>query len=203
MNWCLTWQLALVNQLLFLDSAERVNFDFCALGMTIKENDMPTPVRKRTSVVTNSKRLSQALKRKQCTGDHTHANTMGGKIKQCQVYPPAFCELVCREVSAERSQGGTHINAIDATLEINALMSVCGHPSPHAGEDPGIWAEELYAGREFFDDVTGHSLNHGLAVEARKLEMQFFRKMGVYTKVPRSEATSHGRRVITMGTTCV
>ena len=65
-----SWQLALVNQLLFLDSAERVNFDFCALGMTIKENGMPTPVRKRTSVVTNSKRLSQALKRKQCTGDY-------------------------------------------------------------------------------------------------------------------------------------
>ena len=39
---------------MFPDVAERVNFDFCALGMTIEENGMPTPVKKRTSVVTNS-----------------------------------------------------------------------------------------------------------------------------------------------------
>ena len=55
----------------------------------------------------------------------------------------------------------------------------------------------MYAGREFFDDVTGHSFNHGLAVEAMKLEMQFFRKMGVGDKMPRSEANSRGCKVIT------
>ena len=96
-----SWQLALVNQLLFLDGAERVNFDFCALGMTIEENGMPTPVKKRTSVVANSKMLIQALRMKQCKGDHTHANTMGGKIKQCQVYPPAFCSLLQAHVYRE------------------------------------------------------------------------------------------------------
>ena len=35
------------------------------------------------------------------------------------------------------------------------------------------------------------------AVEARNIEMQFFRKMGVYIEVPRSEATSQGCKVIT------
>ena len=84
---------------------------------------------------------------------------------------------MCYGVAAERSHGGAHINAIDVTLEINALMSVGEHPSPHVGEDPGVWEEGLHAGHEFFDDVTGHSLNHGLAVDAKKLEMQFFRKI--------------------------
>ena len=55
-----SWQLALVNQL-FRDGAEHVSFHFCALGMTIGENGVPTLVKKRTAVVTNSKILADAL----------------------------------------------------------------------------------------------------------------------------------------------
>ena len=61
-------------------------------------------MKKRASVVTNSKRLADALRQKQCTADSEHANTMGGKAEQCQVYPDDFCELVCREVKAEKSR---------------------------------------------------------------------------------------------------
>ena len=56
-----SWQLALVNKLLHVDNAERVNFDFCKVGMTITVQDEVLPVKKRTSVVTNSSRLSRAL----------------------------------------------------------------------------------------------------------------------------------------------
>ena len=52
------------------------------------------PVKKRTSVVTNSSRLAKALLQRQCPGAHAHANTMGGRIKQCEAYPNAFFELV-------------------------------------------------------------------------------------------------------------
>ena len=67
------------------------------------------------------------------------------------------------------------------------------HPSPHK-ED--TW-DHLYADMEFFDDTTGKTLNHALTAEARKLDVKFFRKMGVYTKVPRNEARVNGCRVIT------
>ena len=56
----------------------------------------------------------------------------------------------------------------------------------------------MHAGREFFDDVIGQSLNHALAGAARKLERHFFKKMGVYIKVPRGEATSNRCRVTTI-----
>ena len=36
-----------------------------------------------------------------------------------------------------------------------------------------------------------------MAIEARKLEMKFFRDMKVYSKVPRSEAYINGAKVIT------
>ena len=77
-----SWQLALVNKLLHVENAERVNFDFCQLGMAITVQDVELPVKKCTSVVTNSSRLAKALLQRQCSGLPTHADTMGGRIKQ-------------------------------------------------------------------------------------------------------------------------
>ena len=102
-----SWQLALVNKLLHVDSAERINFDFCQLGMEITVQDAVMPVKKRTSVATNSKQLARALLQRQFPGTHTHANTIGGRIKQCEVYPDTSCELVCREVLSERIRTAT------------------------------------------------------------------------------------------------
>ena len=51
-------------------------------------------------------------------------------------------------------------------------------------EDP---LAALYEGADFFDDVTGAPLNKKLATEARRLEIEYFRKMGVYTKVRREK----------------
>ena len=45
----------------------------------------------------------------------------------------------------------------------------------------------LYDNVDFFDDVTGKALDHDRAVEARRLEIEFFRKMKVYTKCRREE----------------
>ena len=65
--------------------------------------------------------------------------------------------------------------------------------TPHDAKDP--W-EELYKDVCFYDDITGYGLEQERAVEARKLEMEFFRKMQVYTKVPRSEALRKGHKII-------
>ena len=63
-----SWQLALVNKLLDVDNAERVNFDICKVGMTIAVQGAVLPVKKRTSVVTNSSRLTRALRQCQWPG---------------------------------------------------------------------------------------------------------------------------------------
>ena len=197
-----SWQLVLMNKLLMTHGARRVTFDFCDLGMKIEENGEWIHVKKPTSVVTNSEELATALEKRRCRGDHAHANTMGGKIKQCQEYPPEFCELVVRTVmeARDKKEGSTRkLNFIgaepqDITPEINCLLSVEKeiHRSPHEEENPGI-----YAGLDFVDDNTGKQLDFKMAVEARKLEMKFFRDMQVYTKVPRSEAYVNGSKVIT------
>ncbi len=47
------------------------------------------------------------------------------------------------------------------------------------------------------DDTTGKPLEHSLAVQARKLEIEFFREMRVYEKAPRWKADEAGCRAIT------
>eukprot|EP00973_Karenia_brevis_P068784 9562873-Karenia_brevis.AAC.1 len=64
------------------------------------------------------------------------------------------------------------------------LQQADGYSSPHDEEDI---LTKWYEHAEFTDDVTGRQLEKGLAIEARIAEMQFFRKMGVYTKVGRDK----------------
>ena len=64
-------------------------------------------------------------------------------------------------------------------------------PTPH--ED----LEDLYEEFDFIDDVTGKPLDHELASEARRLEIEFFRNMKVYEKVARWRAQEAGGKVVT------
>ena len=195
-----SWQLAVMNRLMFEDGVERVNFDFCMAGMVVDTPEGPTAAQKRTGIMTNSKALRSALAKRQCQGQHVHAALIRGKAKQCQVYPDEFCKLVCQSVMGEHSKNMT-LNKIalnenetkDVTLEINAILS-----TPHHEDDyEGTIMDQLYYDKEFFDDTSGSTLKHSLAVEARKTEMRFFKKMKVYTKVPRAEAIREGHNVIT------
>ncbi len=192
-----SWHTALVNKLYFVEDGGRVNFDFCMAGMQLDG----VPAKKRTGVVTNSVALQDALKEMQCSGEHEHADLTGGKARACQVYPEKFCKLVCETVMKERNQANGIIalltkvdpdfeaaEATDITEEINSMLK---HPHD---EDPHV---TLYQEFDFVDDVSGKPLNHSLATEARRLEIEFFRKMQVYEKVPRWRAAQEGCKVIT------
>ncbi len=56
----------------------------------------------------------------------------------------------------------------------------------------------MYEGIKFYDDVHGgEELNKDEVIAARKLEMQFFKKMGVYSKVSMSEVKGAPFKIIT------
>ncbi len=54
-------------------------------------------------------------------------------------------------------------------------------PEPHPHDDTK-YMEYLHTGKEFFDDVHGKWLDKSRAIEARTLELEFFRKMGGSTQ---------------------
>ena len=68
-------------------------------------------------------------------------------------------------------------------------------PHPH---EPEVNLESLYHGLEFSDDMKGGKLNRVKVIEARRIEIAYFKRMGVYTKVPRGGARAAGCKVITI-----
>ena len=77
----------------------------------------------------------------------------------------------------------------DGRQDVTGAINVLTNADPRA-------KDELYKDFEFIDDVSGRVLDHELAVKARTLETDFFRKMRVYDKVTRAAATRDGCRVI-------
>ena len=56
----------------------------------------------------------------------------------------------------------------------------------------------MYRGGDFYDDVKNYQpLIKDKVIAARRLEIDFFKKMGVYSKVPRSIARDKNAKVIT------
>ena len=85
---------------------------------------------------------------------------------------------------------------VDASGVINAVQDA--DESPHDEDAEMDHWRMMYEGMEFWDDVNDWKpLNWELAAQARKLEMEFFKKMGVYKKVSRDVAEEMGCKVIT------
>ena len=83
------------------------------------------------------------------------------KIEARNLYPEEFCQTV-REGLAQQVR--------EDDKEVQALMQVSSE------------------GEIFYDDITYEELPRELVLAARRLEIEYFRKMKVYTKVHRREA---------------
>ena len=105
-----------------------------------------------------------------------------------------FCDVICKAVIEELKSGntlGNGDNHIDISEEVGQLMKLQEklEVPPHDHEEHALGKyREMYHNTEFYDDTTGKMLDKELVTRARKTEMDFFKKMKVYTKVHRSQA---------------
>ena len=84
----------------------------------------------------------------------------------------------------------------DVTKVIHAIMEMEEHSLHKSEESEKQRWQKLYGDMTFVDDVhEGKLLKRDKVIEARKVEMEYFRKMGVYEKVHKSKA--RGYKVIT------
>ena len=112
---------------------------------------------------------------------------MNGRASACQVYPRRFCAQLClglKDELGKRALGSIQAAPMACAEVFRELLEIY-EPHPHNDTEH---MQYLYSGKEFFDDVHGKWLDKDRAIEARRLELEFFRKMGVYTKVPRAQA---------------
>ena len=176
-----------------LEGVLKANFDFCTLGMRVgdrpREDVKLHPVKKRTKVMTNSSMLHALLVEAQCRGRHEqHGDLRDGKASECQEYPELFCKIICEAVKRELETvewRNRLCKRHDISDVFEKLMSIQRKTEQLATPPEEDHITALYEGLEFVDDVTGAPLDKDKAVQARKLEIDYFRQMGVYTKVAR------------------
>ena len=115
------------------------------------------------------------------------------------MYPDKFCKLVCETAMKEKLKVDMQTNTLGrmahdwAKQTEGRTAESCDGPSVAAPlavrslvESDIQRRDELYGRFEFYDDITLKPLNHKLAVQARKLDIEFFSKMKVYDRVLRS-----------------
>ena len=133
--------------------------------------------------------IANRLARFQCDNSHSHIPLMNGRASACQIYPRRFCSEIClglKEELTAKQIGEITLDAIDVIREL--MEAYEPHPHDEEAAKDKATMEYLCSGKDFYDDISGKWLDKDRAIEARRLELEFFRKMGVYTKIPRSAA---------------
>ncbi len=189
-----TWETRLMKDLHAKEGVYKVNFDFCTAGMAVgsKRNaeDRPHPVKKRTSLITNSSAIHIIFKEAQCRGDHVHAEILSGKTAECQQYPEKFCKMICESVKRELSTikwRNRLCQEFDITGTMQKLLEMHDKVETATVPPEEDHFTSLYDDVDFVDDITGAPLRKNLAIEARKKEIEYFRRLGVYTKVKKEK----------------
>ena len=185
-----------MKEILAMEGVDTAVVDMCAYGMRVDTGKVQGPARKRTRIMSNSK---EVLKRIAITcpneledksKHHVHVRLESGRAKRCQVYPRSFSRQICEGIAAEKRLRRMGMKAW-AVEEIGSLSTEIGKGEEAAGdmhEQDGIIA---------IDDQSGEPLVPALVRKARMEEMEYFRSMNVYRKVPIAECIEKtGRKPI-------
>lgn len=199
-----SWNLDIMKK--FIDTLQpyKVTADQCQYGLITRDGEKTGPAKKPTSFMTNSWHIAQKLQ-KRCDGSHQHIRLEAGRPKAAAIYPQGLCEAI---LAGLRNQLVHDASGLAATKllsyeEVEDIakdaidLSKCVEDQHTPGEADEILLKETYAIRQkdghvaATDDVTGAQLDPELVRQARELEIEWFRKKQVYTKVPRHEAEGY------------
>ena len=112
-----------------------------------------------------------------------HVPLEQGRAKRCQVYPREFGRKVCAGIAAEkklREMGMVALPLLDVSIDNLENDMKAGATAAFDLHD--------YAEMQAFDDQSGEPVDPILVRKAWMEEMEYFKSMQVYEKVPVSEA---------------
>ena len=242
-----SWKLKCVESLMEDSRVSVAYANMCQFGMTthVDVRQGPRgPVAKPTGFMTSSWTLYNELSKPCRDSTHSHVPLLGGRAANCQVYPPALCEAMCRGIAKQRAwdAGGVVCSGSLGKAQLYSLMTRIVDPKvaeklrPHCrqrpaarpiGDWPGRYVDHLHephggcdlhggnvgngvevlqqhmdalyqrgGAPEAWDDMNNVFLDPTMVVNARKEEMDFFKKLGVYERVPRDMVTKSGGKII-------
>ena len=80
-----SWRTEVLNTVMEMPGVVKTKFDFCMLGMTGKDEQGRAPVKKTTSIMTNSRIIAEVLSQCRCDQSHRHVQLVHGRAKSCEV----------------------------------------------------------------------------------------------------------------------
>jgi len=210
-----SWRMESVKRIQRHDEVVTTIGDQCEYGLTTRDRYGEAAARKPTRFMTNSTHVAEELSmRCQNEGRpleqrHRHIPLMNGRASKAQEYPKELCEAIVKGVQSQIEAdkwGAVRMLVADAKTGKRAEREVAmklkrlavevygkdvekmdvvklmkteleGAKRPAEEEDSNGWIA--------FDDVSGASLDPSMVRAARKDEIEYFRKMGVYTKIAR------------------
>ena len=186
-RYATSWSLPEMEFLMKAPGVEMAHADQCQYGAEVAHGHLKgSPIKKPTCFLSNSLDVLKMLSRR-CEGTSgecsrssggRHAQCTGRIAKEAAIYPRGLCQAVVKGITEQlmkdklMKQGCFGVQLKDDEEEIRAN---CQGP------------EQGFSGR-FRDDLTGQLLNDELVLQARRIELQFFNKKGVWRKVPLEEA---------------
>ena len=192
-----SWALDCVKEIASMPGVYQVVAHMCRFGMTAVDHDGEGAVKKPTRFMTNSREVARSLD-KQCEdqfkeqGDrHRHVQLINGRASKAQIYPKQLCQAVCDGVARQkiRDQSGVRELCPLSMDEMNVIANaaekdVNGASGAQDNMQPVDKLHEPDVEVVAHDDVSGEDLDPKLVQAARKEEIEYFRSMGVYAKVP-------------------
>ena len=152
--------------------------------------------RKRTRFLTNSYWIAQELNRR-CEGNHAHVPLLDGKAGAAAIYPVELCRAICRGLLREKKERVLQVKAIVQIDPIGKGKKLPSKEDHHDGEEASREAEiGAKYDVEAWDDVSGVKLDAKQVMKARNEEIGWFKKKGVYQKIPRAEAIKNGWTIL-------
>ena len=185
----ISWGERCITNLLKKQGVVRVTGDQCMYGLKANDGAREGPAWKRTGFLTNSpciaKRLELRCPNTKANQIHDHVVLNNGRATAAQIYPPALCRAVCQglieQLKVDRK--GQFIIA-NVSSQDNDIKGMVKEAEMIKSKYKTI-EEDNSADLEIaWDDVTGAELNPKDVRKARGEEIEYVRKMNLYTNVP-------------------
>ena len=158
-----------------MHGVERIVADMCCFGMKSSDKEGIGLVKKPTGFLTNAECIARELSQR-CVGGHRHVHLIGGKASAAEVYPYDLCCAILVGLKKQLTLDGRLKNG-------EPLLQLC-----HDINNVENWTEVENAGEdEYYDDISGLTLDSAGVTAARKKEIDVFKQHEVYRKVPLDE----------------
>ena len=193
-----SWKLDEVRKLVAEPGVLTTTADQCEYGVKSKDEYGVGCAMKPTKFATNSVMIAERLstrcqnKGRKPEERHRHVHLISGRARKAQEYPRELCLEIARGIKEQLRDDkegvvrmmkiGKDENLVNGMSNVK-LKSIVEELSKEAATAP---VHDEDSNEEMaWDDVSGVQLDARKVREAREVEMEYFRKMKVYSKVPR------------------